>query len=146
MARQQHIQPTSSMRLLLPRIPDIELVAIDGIERLCKYHNIASNRIDEAKILVSEVVINAMEHGHTDEEDQEETEVNFKVDAQHIHISVRDYGPGFDVEEVPVPDIDKKMHAENKRGWGLQLMRSLADDMSIDSGPEGTTITLVMKV
>lgn len=131
------------LTLLLPKIPNIEMLAIEGIERLCAYREIDTDTIDEAKILVGEAVINALEHAKGD---PKETRVEFNITDDNIVIYVRDYGRGFDADKVPVPRIEEKISAKNKRGWGLQLMRSLADDFSIESGPEGTTITMYLNL
>ncbi|MGM0588743.1 MAG: ATP-binding protein [Bacteroidota bacterium] len=131
------------LTMTLPMIPKVELLAIDGIQHLCKYKNIDADRVDEAKILVGEAVINALEHADSS---RQETKVDFTITDEKIVISVRDYGRGFDADKVPVPKIEQKIGAKNKRGWGLQLMRSLSDDFTIDSGPDGTTITIYLNL
>ncbi|MFC1527065.1 ATP-binding protein [Candidatus Latescibacterota bacterium] len=32
-----------------------------------------------------------------------------------------------------------------KRGWGLELMGQFMDDVRIESGPEGTTLTMTKR-
>ena len=48
-------------------------------------------------------------------------------------------------EKTKIPEIAKKLHSDRKRGWGLQLMRELMDDVQIESGDEGTVITMIKK-
>ena len=32
-----------------------------------------------------------------------------------------------------------------KRGWGLEIIREMMDEVDVDSGDEGTTITMLKK-
>ena len=62
---------------------------------------------------------------------------------KELTIFVRDYGSGFDPDTVEKPKIAKKVAGEShKRGWGLQIMRSMSDDLRIDSNHGGTRIKI----
>ncbi len=128
-----------ALKISLPRIPDIELVAIEGLDRLARYMGIADEKIGEAKILVAEAVVNALEHSG---ETNPTVRVEFLMTTKELVIFVRDYGKGFEPAAVEKPDIRKKLGAKNKRGWGLQLMQSMSDDFHIESGSRGTKITI----
>lgn len=128
-----------AMKMTLPKIPDIELVAIEGLDRLARHLGIAEEKIGEARIIVTEAVINALEHSG---EKHPTVRVEFTMTASDLSIFVRDYGTGFVPGAVEEPDIRKKLGAENKRGWGLSLMKSLSDDFHIESNKHGTTITI----
>ncbi len=43
------------LKMSLPQIPDIELVAVEGLERLAKHLGISEEKIGDARILVTEV-------------------------------------------------------------------------------------------
>ena len=47
-----------------------------------------------------------------------------------------------DKKGVETPDIAKKIHAEYKRGWGMQLIESLMDEVDVQSGEDGTVVSL----
>ena len=128
-----------SLKISLPKIPDIELVAIEGLARLAGHLGIAEDKVSEAKIIVAEAVINALEHAGAK---NPSVRVEFTMTPKELVIFVRDYGDGFSPGAVEDPTIETKLGAQNKRGWGLKLMRSLSDDFRIESNNTGTRITI----
>jgi anti-sigma regulatory factor (Ser/Thr protein kinase) len=128
-----------SLKISLPKIRDIELVAIEGLDRLAHHLGIADEKIGEAKVLVTEAIINALEHSG---EGNPSVEVEFTMTKQELIILVKDYGKGFEPSSVEDPDIRDKMGTKDKRGWGLKLMKTMSDDFAIESGKDGTRITI----
>ncbi len=132
-----------TLKIELPNIPDIELVALEGLERLGRHLGIADGKIAEARILVTEAIINALEHTG---KEHPVVQVDFTMSKEELTIFVRDYGKGFEPDAVPRPDIHTKLSDPNKRGWGLHLMKAMSDDFRIESQPTGTKITLIKKL
>ncbi len=128
-----------ALHLLLPRVPDIELVAIEGLEKLAHHLGLAAQKVGEAKLIVAEAVTNALEHAGGD---RPSVRVEFTVTTDEICIFVQDNGNGFDPAGVQDPELTGKLHAPSKRGWGLKIMKSLSDDFRIESGAQGTTIII----
>ncbi|HET6272984.1 MAG TPA: ATP-binding protein [Bacteroidota bacterium] len=128
-----------SLKISLPKIRDIELVAIEGLDRLAHHLGIADEKIGEAKVLVTETIINALEHSG---EENPSVEVEFTMTKQELIILVKDYGKGFEPSSVEDPDIRGKMGTKDKRGWGLKLMKTMSDDFRIESDSHGTRITI----
>lgn len=133
---------TVTLKIELPKIPDIELVALEGLERLAHYMQIADEKIGEARVLVTEAIINALEHTGAQ---NPIVQVEFTMSKDELTIFVRDYGTGFEPENVATPDIKQKLTSDHKRGWGLHLMKSMSDDFRVESNPTGTKITLIKK-
>ena len=132
-----------TLKMDLPKIPDIELVAMEGLERLAHHMGIAEEKIGEAKIIVAEAVVNALEHAG---EQNPVVKVEFAMTLKELVIFVVDFGKGFEPTSVEEPDIDSKLTSKNKRGWGLKLMKSLSDGFRIESGSRGTKITITKRL
>ena len=127
------------LKISLPKIPDIELVAVEGLDRLAHHLGIVDDKLGEAKLLVTEAIINAMEHSGGE---NPSVTVEFTMTTKELVIFVQDHGKGFETDSIEDPDIEKKIGSKNKRGWGLKVMKSMSDDFRIESGPDGTTITI----
>ncbi len=128
-----------TLKIELPKIPDIELVAIEGLERLSRHLDIAEDKVGEARLLVTEAIINGFEHGGTK---NPTVIVEFTMTTKELIIFVRDHGKGFDPSIIEEPDVRKKIHAKDKRGWGIKVMKSMSDDFRIESNSGGTKITI----
>lgn len=128
-----------TLKMELPKIPDIELVAIEGLERLARHLEISEGKVAEARLLVAEAIINGLEHGG---DENPKVNVVFTMTMKELIIFVRDYGKGFESSMVEDPDIQKKLGTKNKRGWGLKVMKSMSDDFRIESNHRGTKITI----
>jgi anti-sigma regulatory factor (Ser/Thr protein kinase) len=129
--------------LTLPMIPDMEIAASKTATAMAEFMRMSSDRIDEVRMAVVEACINSFEHSRASDR---KVYITFSVlggqKPEKLQIVIRDTGVGFNPGTVAKPTIEEKLKAESKRGWGLQIIQGLMDDVEISSTDEGTTIVM----
>lgn len=100
------------------------------------------SRIDDLRVAVSEATTNAIQ-AHIRSGCTRPVKVCCRCSDGRVSVTVRDEGPGFDVDalpEMPPPESEARLRRES--GMGITIMRTLADNSSIESSPEGTEVRL----
>lgn len=130
--------------LTAPNVPEMELVVSEVASSIAASAKLTNEQVDEIKMAVIEVCLNSFEHSKSADN---HIIVKFAPQIDGLKIIITDKGIGFDPSKVNAPDIRKIISGEEKRhrGWGLKIVRSLMDDVKIDSDNNGTTITLFKK-
>jgi serine/threonine-protein kinase RsbW len=102
------------------------------------------DRIDDLVIAVSEAVTNAIE-SHLRADVSEPIEVTCRSADGVFEVAVADRGGGFEPGALAVrPPLESPNHLDVERGWGVQLMRALVDELVFDSSSSGTCVWLRM--
>jgi anti-sigma regulatory factor (Ser/Thr protein kinase) len=117
-----------TFELELPRGLDSAAVArhaLDGLDG-----RLPADQLGDVRLLVSELVTNAIRHAELADEDAIRLIVT--VTEAMIRVEVRDPGRGFKVGEPPTDP-------ERSAGWGLFLVETLADRWGAETEP-GTTV------
>ena len=132
----------AEIELVIPIIPSMELAASKTAQAVANYLDLDEEKTAEVTMALIEACINAFEHGKSKDNN---VYIRFILQEEALIIEIKDKGKGFDSTQVEVPEIEKKLRSKRKRGWGLQLMRELMDEVVIDSDANGTTITMTKK-
>jgi anti-sigma regulatory factor (Ser/Thr protein kinase) len=85
--------------------------------------------LDDAVLLVSEIVSNSVRHASLDETDA--IEVRIRGSRSKLRVDVVDPGPGFDPERT--------RSSEREGGWGLRLLDRLATRWGVERN-DGTRV------
>lgn len=119
-------------------------IATDFAARLA----LSDERVEGIRTGVSEAFINAVEHASR-EESSGRIELSLRSTGEDtMQIVVHDWGPTFNPEQIEAPKIEQKIQAgQKKRGWGLYLIRQLADDVRIHSSKEkGNIVEMIFSI
>jgi anti-sigma regulatory factor (Ser/Thr protein kinase) len=106
----------------LPASPEAASAARHALDDLGDA--VSDARLRDVRLLVSEVVTNAVRHANLAAGDAIELVVELKRSA--LRVEVHDPGGGF-VPSAPAPDPTRPS------GWGLYLVAELADRWGVDS-------------
>ncbi len=128
--------PAKSDYVALVRVVLAAAAAIDPDSR--------SDRVEDLRVAVSEAVTNAVE-AHKAAGTDSHIEVHCFTEGNHVEVTVRDRGPGFDPDSLPVmPDPASPERLFFEDGLGIPLMKRLVDKTDIETSGDGTLVRLVI--
>ena len=106
--------------------------------------DLADDRIDDLKVAVSEACTNAIE-AHRKASTVEAVCIVCSETDERFVVAVRDRGAGFDPATLPEhPPVTDPERLNFERGLGIPLIRTLVDDVEIESSGAGTEVRLIM--
>ncbi len=123
------------------RIESVEEAAVmaDEFAKSCGFGDEVGFAIDLA---IRESVANAVKHGNKFDESKK-VELTFADKPEGFEITVRDYGSGFAVEDIPDPTNPENLLKTN--GRGILFIRSFMDEVEWDNPPGGGLIVRMLK-
>lgn len=102
---------------------------------------IGERRVDDLKLLVSEIVTNAIA-AHRSASVTQQVEIRCRRDADRFELTVIDHGGGFDAPEGPVEPAEPDLNRVS--GFGLALISTLADETRFARTSDGTEVSIVL--
>jgi len=106
--------------------------------------DLPTDRLERLKIAVGEATMNAMEHGNRYDPDLP-VAIQVRASSERLTVSITDHGGGQAIPEADAPDLEAKLAGlQSPRGWGLFLIRSMVDEMNVNSDDVHHTVELVM--
>ncbi|MFC2086080.1 ATP-binding protein [Bacteroidota bacterium] len=89
--------------------------AIDFIEDFVNTHELNEDLLERMRLVGSEAVTNAIEHGNQLDESKMVT-FSIRLVDSYVEMRVSDEGPGFVISEIPDPLASENLLAEGGRG------------------------------
>jgi serine/threonine-protein kinase RsbW len=133
------------VRLEIPAQPAFVGVARSVVAAIAgALEGIDDDRLEDLRVAVSEACTNAVEAHRRDAVD-DRVVIRCVATADCFEVSIEDNASGFDPNEIPVPDPAAPPTEASERGWGLQLIQALVDDVTFRQTGEGTAVDLVVR-
>jgi anti-sigma regulatory factor (Ser/Thr protein kinase) len=117
------------LSLSLMPVPGSVRSAREAVELLLADADPSDELVFALRLVVSELMTNAVEHGSPGED----IHVELTLYRDHAHVSIHNLGGGLDMTRL--------RRGRPDRGRGLEIVAALSDRWSIDSGRNGTTMT-----
>ncbi|MDM7923740.1 MAG: ATP-binding protein [Pyrinomonadaceae bacterium] len=128
--------------LSLPsRIESVDEAAVKA-EEFARANGYGDEHLSAIDLAVRESVANAVKHGNKFD-DAKSVEVTFESSTEGFAVTVRDYGTGFAVEEIPDPTDPANLL--NASGRGILFMRSFMDIVEWENANGGGTRVKMVK-
>jgi serine/threonine-protein kinase RsbW len=127
--------------LILPMGADNELLAATTVEQVARRLNFTPEAINQIKTAVVEACINASEHSLSPER---KIYQRFRVENDKLVITISSRGilpAGIIGNEEPAKPEESEPD-DQRRGWGIKLIRTLMDEVEFERVDEGTSLRM----
>lgn len=123
-------------------IESVEKAAMEAAE-FAKNSGFGDESLFAIDMAVREAVANAVKHGNKLDKTKQ-VEIAFYNLSKGLEITVRDFGPGFAVEEVPDPTNPENLLKAN--GRGILFMRTFMEEVEWANHEKGGMIVKMCKL
>lgn len=101
-------------------------------------------RVSDLRLAVSEACTNAIDAQQRLDRD-ESVVVRCSLAEDRVSVEIEDHGGGFTIDAVPsLPEIDDPDRMRHEHGLGVELIRSVADEVVFEEVDGGTIVRLVV--
>jgi serine/threonine-protein kinase RsbW len=133
---------SEKLEMSLPsRIESVQEAAAKAEEFACK-RGCSEEFVYAIDMAIRESVANAVKHGNKFDESKK-VEMTLEDSDEGLAVTVRDFGTGFTVENIPDPTNPENLMKTN--GRGILFMRSFMDDVEWSNGSDGGLIVKMFK-
>ena len=133
----------------VPSEPGNERVALAQVAESVRSCSLSPRRLEALKTAVAEATMNAIEHGNRNDPEVPVL-LRVSVGPGGVRVAITDQGgdaAAAAAASPAVPDLDAKLAGlQSPRGWGLFLIRSMVDEMSVVTDGSDHTVLLTMRL
>jgi serine/threonine-protein kinase RsbW len=128
-----HPLAQNEYEMVIPMRDEAELIAAHAVEEVAKRHHLDTRSINQMKTALVEACINASEHSLSPDG---KIHLRFRVEDDRVVLTVSNRGLRLASKVLTTEP------SEGRRGWGIQLMRRLMDEVKIEQVDDGTRIVM----
>jgi serine/threonine-protein kinase RsbW len=129
------------IRLTFPRKVSYLRFATSISKQICQQIKVCREDkrfASDVELCVSEACTNAIKYGGSRER-EDNISLYFEIHEDKLIIKVQDKGMGFNLNDLPEPDIESLPD----RGYGLYIIRSKMDDVQYSQTKKGNFLTMI---
>ena len=124
--------------MVIPIGDETELIAVHAVEEVARRASFPGKAINQIKTALVEACINAAEHSLSPDA---KIDLKFASFDDRLVLTVSNRGLRLaDKSRETSPDAE--LSTDTRRGWGLGLMRTLMDEVRVESVDDGTRIVM----
>lgn len=125
--------------VVVPMGEENELIAAGAVEQIASRLDFGREAINQIKTAVVEACINAAEHSFSPDQ---KIYQRFRVENDRLVVTISSRGivpvkPGLNLD-----DLAAQENKEERRGWGLKLIRTLMDEVEFERVDDGTSLKM----
>ena len=124
--------------IVIPVGDETELIAAHALEEIARRYDFPAKAVNQMKTALVEACINAAEHGLSPDR---KIYQKFAVSDRKVVITVSNRGLRL-ADRMAAGAAEQSELGEGRRGWGLNLIRGLMDDVRVESVEDGTRIVM----
>jgi serine/threonine-protein kinase RsbW len=129
--------------MVVPMGEENELLAASAVEQIARRLTFPPQAINQIKTAIVEACINASEHSHSPDR---KIYQRFRVESDKLVVTISSRGivptnVGSNNAHLSGPESSDAV-VEERRGWGLKLIRSLMDEVEFERVDEGTSLRM----
>lgn len=114
-------------------IHEFDLETMNGeIEAFCESNHVPAGKLFSIQLIIEELVTNIIKYGKRDE-NNETIEVELKVGAGEINLTISDNSTAFNPLEAEPPDLTLSAEERGMGGLGLFLVRQKVKSLSYEN-------------
>ena len=127
------VEESRTVRLTFPAKPEYITLSRLALTGLARVRPFADDTLADLKLALTEATSNSVRHAYGDGDGH--VEISFQLWQDRLVVEVSDDGAGFD----PSTDGGRRSVDEelSEGGLGIAIIRSIADELEIGTGPNG---------
>lgn len=134
------------LSLRLPALLENVPVVMDRVIEAAAQVGLDDLTLQQIRLVVDEACANVVTHAYQGMEPGD-MEITCSHSSQTCIIQVRDWGPGFTLECVPIPDLECSLEQRNLGGLGLFLIRHFMDHVHYSrDASAGNVLTMTKRL